>query len=206
LLKREIGTGRATQQSVQSPEDFERGYAVLIDLHQKRRLMLGTPGCFASERYLNFHREFAQRMLAQHRLRLAWIEIEGRPAAVEYDFLGEQTIYNYQSGLEPELFDEQPGWLNLVCTLQWAMAHGYRTFDMLRGDEPYKASFGAKPAPLMQVRVVGHHASARLRHAAWRTQAVVKRWARTSLDRAAQWRKAAPVTASTNTGTEEDAD
>ena len=36
---------------------------VLIDLHQKRRQMLGEPGCFASPQFTAFHREVARRLL-----------------------------------------------------------------------------------------------------------------------------------------------
>jgi CelD/BcsL family acetyltransferase involved in cellulose biosynthesis len=181
LLKRTLDTGKACQRSVISPADFQLGYGVLVDLHQKRRNMLGEPGCFASDRYHAFHQEFAQRLLARGKLRLVWVEFEGQPAAVEYSMLGEGTIYNYQSGFDPAFADEHPGWLNLVTTLRWAIAAGYHTFDMLRGDESYKASFGAQAEPLRQVRIVGSQSSAKLRHAAWRTQITMKRWAREGL-------------------------
>jgi CelD/BcsL family acetyltransferase involved in cellulose biosynthesis len=189
LLKKTFGTGKAVLRSVTSFEDFQHGFNVLIELHQKRRNRLGEPGCFASERYHAFHHDFAQRMLAQNRLRLAWTELEGQPAAIDYGFVAEKTVFNYQSGLEPALEHQHPGKLHLAATLKSLIESGYRAFDMLRGDEPYKASYGAMPTPLTQIRIAGRQPSARLRHAAWRTQATVKRWARTGLKLAADWRQ-----------------
>ena len=189
MLKNVVDAGLGEQCVATSPEEFELGFDVLIDLHQKRRNELGEPGCFASDRYHSFHYEFAARMLRQNRLRLCWLELAGRPAAVEYSILGTETIYNYQSGFEPALAAEHPGWLNLAMTLRWAIGAGFKSFDMLRGDESYKASFGARPDRLVQVRIVGHQNSARLRHAAWCTQAKFKRWAREGLKFASDLRK-----------------
>lgn len=192
ILKNTIDAGKATGRIAESPESLEEGFRVLVDLHQKRRNQLSEPGCFASDRYSAFHNEFARRMLAQRKLRLSWVEFGGQPAAVEYSVLGDKTIYNYQCGFDPAFADEHPGWLKLVHTLRWAINAGYEAFDMLRGDEPYKASFGGQAEPLMQVRIAGCQSSAKLRHAAWRTQATFKGWARAGLKRVGEWRNPQP--------------
>ena len=57
-------TGRAVLRTVENCEQLDPAMDVLIDLHQKRRQMLGEPGCFASPRFTAFHREVAQRLLA----------------------------------------------------------------------------------------------------------------------------------------------
>lgn len=181
LLKNCVDAGKATAQMVESVENFDAGFRVLVDLHQKRRNELGEPGCFASDQYSAFHRDFARRMLDLGKLRLSWIEIGNRPAAVEYSFLGSQTIFNYQSGFEPLFADEHPGWVKLVHTLRWATESGYQTFDMLRGDEPYKASFGGQPEPLVQLRIAGLQSTAKLRHVAWCAQTTIRNWARARL-------------------------
>jgi hypothetical protein len=40
-------------------------------------------------------------------------------------------------------------------------------FDFLRGDEPYKARFGAQARPSVRIRVVPQLAAAQLRHNVW---------------------------------------
>jgi CelD/BcsL family acetyltransferase involved in cellulose biosynthesis len=188
FLKRTIEAGKAEHRVLAAEEDFEAFFRTLVELHQKRRISIGEPGCFASAAYYNFHHEFARRMFAQQKLRLVVLYMQGQPAAVEYGFLGDGTIYHYQCGFDPALADAHPGWISLASTLRWAIEAGYHTLDMLRGDEPYKASFGAQPMPLVQTRIVGCQRSARLRHLAWRTQAAVKRWARETYTRANRWR------------------
>src|SRR5207244_453594 len=81
------------------------------------------------------------------RLRLHWLELDGRPVAAEYHIAGEDIVYAYQSGIEPEVLHEEPGHLAAIATLQLAIAQGYRAFDFLRGDEPYKAHWRAQPRP-----------------------------------------------------------
>jgi CelD/BcsL family acetyltransferase involved in cellulose biosynthesis len=178
LLRRAIDTGRAVVHQVRTESDLERGFAILIDLHQKRRRSLSQAGCFASERFTEFHREMAGRFLADGRLRMLWTELDGQPVAVEYSFVGGETVYYYQGGFEPELADERPGWLGFAVSLKLAIEQGYQSYDFLRGDESYKASWRAAARPLVHVRAVGTRRSARLRFAAWRAGEAVKARAR----------------------------
>ena len=99
------------------------------------------------------------RMFAAGRLRLHWIEYEGRPVAIEYGLTGGDTVYVYQSGFDPEFAKLKVGWMNTILSLQSAIDEGYRGYDWLRGDEPYKASWGGQKRPLVEVRVVGRHNS-----------------------------------------------
>ena len=56
-------TSRAVLRTVENCGQLDPAMDVLIDLHQKRRQMLGEPGCFASPRFTAFHREVARRLL-----------------------------------------------------------------------------------------------------------------------------------------------
>ena len=58
------------------------------------------------------------------------------------------------------------------------MDHDYRTFDFLRGDEPYKAHFRAKPHPCVEIRVVPARSAAQVRHGIWRAATAAKSWLR----------------------------
>ena len=159
-------------------DDFERGFQIVTDLHQRRRRSLGQPGCFAAPRFAAFHAEVSRRFHELGLLRLVWTELEGRPVAAEYDFVGPGTVYYYQTGLEPEAIEENPGWLGLAGSLRRAIEEGYRTFDFLRGDEAYKSSWGAQSWPTIDMRIVAPRAAARWRHAAWRAQQRLRDWAK----------------------------
>jgi len=60
-------------------------------------------------------------------------------------------------GARDEAFDELPAGLVLhAISIRWSIAQGIRTYDFLRGNEPYKYSLGAADArlqyPLIQTR------------------------------------------------------
>lgn len=178
-----LDTGRAVLHSVEHLGDLPRAIEVLIDLHQRRAA--GQPGCFASARFTAFHREVMPNLLRGGQLQLHWLELDGRPAAAEYHLAAAGVVYAYQSGVAPEILDEEPGRLITLATLQRAIEQGYRAFDFLRGDEPYKAHFRAQPRPSLAVRVVAKRSSAQLRHNLWLTGSNVKQWIKSSLKLAA---------------------
>ncbi|HVC94131.1 MAG TPA: GNAT family N-acetyltransferase [Pirellulales bacterium] len=165
--KRYFESGRAICKSVGCADELPRGLAILRDLHQRRRASLGDRGCFASPRFDGFLTEVAQRFLALGELRLHWVELDGRPVAAQFDFISGGTYYHYQSGIAPDAIADKPGWLIQISSLKRAIAEGLRAYDFLRGDEPYKAFWRAERHALIELRIVGRHPAARLRHRAW---------------------------------------
>lgn len=162
--RRYFETGRAVFKTVGNPVEWEQGFSILVDLHQRRWQAQGLPGCFASRVFHDFHREVSRRMLESGRLRLSWVEFEGRPIAAEYHFCGNEVIYAYQSGTDPDFAEEQPGRLAMLATIKAAIESGCHGFDLLRGNEPYKAHWRATPSPMVRIRVANQRLSARVRH------------------------------------------
>jgi CelD/BcsL family acetyltransferase involved in cellulose biosynthesis len=176
-IRKLVDTGRVRLRRAETAADVSRAFEILVDLHQKRRGMLQQPGCFSSPSFTAFHRELAERFLEAGKLRLSWLELDDVPIAIEYSFTGGDTVYYYQGGFDPGVSQLGPGWLMSALSLRAAIAEGYRYFDFLRGDEPYKASWNATPRPLVERRVAGRRPAARMRHAAWQTGNAVRRWA-----------------------------
>jgi CelD/BcsL family acetyltransferase involved in cellulose biosynthesis len=170
--------GRARIHVVESPDDLPRAEEVLIDLHQRRRRQLGQPGIFSSPRLAAFHRETLREMLASGRLWLSWTELDGSPAAAEYALVGGGRVYAYQSGMDPSRQHESPGHMSNVATVRMAIERGYRTFDFLRGDEPYKAAWGAQPHGVVEIRALPARTSAQWRYRFWLAGKGLKRWIR----------------------------
>lgn len=181
LLRKNFDTGRAVLHVVEDADEVAHGIDVLRTLHQSRRESLGEAGCFASARFGTFHAEVARKFLELGRLRLQWLELDGRPVAAEYSLGGGDTVYYYQSGFDADFANAKPGWMALIASLRLAIAQGFRCFDFLRGDEAYKASWGAKARPLIELRIVGRSASARLRNAAWIAAEGMKVWVKRGL-------------------------
>lgn len=172
--RRVLDSDNCRWRPVRTAAELEEAWPILVDLHQRRRQSLGEPGCFASERFTEFHYTLARRLLEKDQLRISWIELRGKPAAIEYHFAGPDAVYAYQGGVEPELLDEEPGRLSIIATLKDAIAEGRKTFDFLRGDEPYKAHWRAVPRPTLRRRAVAPRGGARFRAQANRTAESVR--------------------------------
>ena len=139
--------GPARLVTVQTEEEFPAAMDTLVRLHQKRRNALGEAGCFASDTFREFMMTASRRLLAEGTLKLQVMEIDGEPIAAEYQVQQGQTTFAYQSGIDPDAMDCQPGNLIMTATIRQAIEAGHRGFDFLRGDEPYKPHFRAIAQP-----------------------------------------------------------
>jgi CelD/BcsL family acetyltransferase involved in cellulose biosynthesis len=176
LQRNFFDTNRAKLYSVQTIDDIPRGMDLLVDLHQRRRKSLGEVGCFHPGTFSTFHREVMPRLLRQGQLHLHWLELDRQPVAAEYHLAGGDVVYAYQSGIEPDALEHQPGRIIGLAVLRRAIEQGYRAFDFLRGDEPYKAHYRAQPRPSLAVHVVPNRTAPRLRHGMYVAGDSVKRW------------------------------
>ena len=66
-IRKLVDTGRVRLRRAETAADVSRAFEILVDLHQKRRGMLQQPGCFASPSFTAFHRELAERFLADRK-------------------------------------------------------------------------------------------------------------------------------------------
>ena len=176
-----LHSGRAVLHTVRRSDELPRAIDLLIELHQRRRRALGERGRFASRRFAAFHREVMPQLLLDGQLQLHWLELDGKPVAAEYQMAAGGVIYAYQSGIDPDALGQQPGRLITLAILRRAIERGYRAFDFLRGDEPYKAHFRTQARPSLAVRVVPDRTSAQLRHGLWLAGSNAKRWIKSSL-------------------------
>ena len=176
-LERELlDTDRVVLHSPTCLDELANAMDILVDLHQRRRKALGETGCFTSARFLGFYRDVVPELLRRGLVQFHWIELDGKPVAAEYALVGNGTLYCYQAGVDPASLQHQPGKLINLAILRRAIERGDRAFDFLRGDEPYKARFGARPRPSVEYRVVPRRTVAQLRHNLWLAGSGMKNW------------------------------
>ena len=98
----------------------------------------------------NFRRT-ARCAFEQGCLLLAFLEIDGNKAATYlcFDYLDQLWVYN--SGMDGTYTEYSPGWVLLGELLKWGNDNGRKVFDFMRGDEDYKARFGAKRREVLRV-------------------------------------------------------
>jgi CelD/BcsL family acetyltransferase involved in cellulose biosynthesis len=176
LENRVLATDRAKLHTAGNRDELRKGMEILVDLHQRRRESLDQPGCFSSVRFSRMLDCVAERLLDQGQLRLHWLTLDGKPVAAEFQLRGGDVRYAYQAGVDPDALDREPGRLINIATIQHAIGEGCRSFDFLRGDEPYKAHFRAEPETTIEYRVVPNRPLSRLRHQVWRAGGQLKRW------------------------------
>jgi CelD/BcsL family acetyltransferase involved in cellulose biosynthesis len=202
-----IQSGRVVVRHVRDENELPAAFDVLISLHQQRWQKRGMPGCFASVPFQAFHRDIAARLFMDGKATIGWLELDGKPLAAEYRFFGGGVAYAYQCGIDTDRLDLKPGELANMVFVRSAIEHGYKTFDFLRGDEPYKAHWRATARPMLAVRVVPDRAAAKLRHTAWLAGQNMKCWIKGGLKRAGLRKDestAAPNTQKTHHGVTED--
>jgi CelD/BcsL family acetyltransferase involved in cellulose biosynthesis len=114
----------------------------LFDLHA-RRWAQGRSTIFSTPGRRAFHQDFARAALARGWLRLWLLEVDGAPIAAWYGWrLGNRYLY-YQAGFDPIWATHSPGLLLLAHTIRAAIEEGAASYDMLLGDESYKARFAS---------------------------------------------------------------
>jgi CelD/BcsL family acetyltransferase involved in cellulose biosynthesis len=181
LQERLVEPGVVAVHVVSNAAELERAWAVLVELHQRRRHELKQPGCFASSEFAGFARQAAESFLRRGQLELLWIEHSGTPLAAQLAFLGDRTTYAYQVGIDPTRLSESPGWLVHTESIKRAIQLGHTTFDFLRGNEPHKQRMGAAARPLATIRVVPPRLGLKMLHTAWVTGDAFKSWLKTGL-------------------------
>lgn len=162
-------------------EDLDRGFSILVDLHQRRWEHVGVAGCFSDPRFTRFLRDVCRDFFAMGKLHLSWLEQQGKPFVVNIEFEGGPIDYVYQGGMDPDARDLSPGWLHMVYLFQRSISLGKTHRDYLRGDEPYKKHWRGQPTQLIDLRIIPQRVSARLRHGVWRIGDSLKHWVKQRL-------------------------
>ncbi len=181
VRRRLFESGRGVVRTVRRPEELEAGMQVLVDLHQRRWNHLGIPGCFASDLFREFLFAAAGDLLDAGMLNLSWLDIDGEPAVAEFLLCTTSRMYAYQSGLHPRARTHSPGHAIMSTVIAGAIESGCRQIDFLRGDEPYKATWGAEPVTTERIRIAPGRIGPLLRNQAWHAGQVMKGWVKQGL-------------------------
>ena len=168
LQRQFFDSGKVQVRQVESESDIQEGFEILLKLHAARWGNARQPlGVFDDQRFRTFHDKVSRKLLAQKKLRLAWLEFDGRPIAVEYQFVDSKSVYAYQAGVDLSMDEFSPGKLSMMAAIQFAIAQGCEFFDLLRGDESYKSNWRAAPMACYDLRVWQDRSMGRVELAMW---------------------------------------
>ncbi len=104
---------------------------------------------FMTPRMARFFHAIAQAMFDVGRLQLAFLEVAGARAAAYMNFLYNDAVLVYNSGLDPTRYAYlSPGQVLIARLIEKAILDGRRVFDFLQGNEEYKYKLGGKDVSL----------------------------------------------------------
>jgi CelD/BcsL family acetyltransferase involved in cellulose biosynthesis len=124
----------------------------LIELHRARWQHSGRPGMIDANAAEGFVQDAARTMAEEGMLRIFTLYFREQVGAIVLALRNEGTLFSYLSAFDPEHEVLGLGRELLKCSLEHAHAERYQCWDFMRGDEPYKLTWGAQVVPKCRLR------------------------------------------------------
>jgi CelD/BcsL family acetyltransferase involved in cellulose biosynthesis len=115
----------------------------LFALHGMRWQARGCAGVFADDDVRTFHRAVIPALFDEGLLRLHVLRVGGRVAGAQYVLVHRGRALSYIGGFDPALNRYSPGSLLMAYSIEQAIRERCAVFDLLRGTEAYKYTWGA---------------------------------------------------------------
>lgn len=120
---------------------FDDDVTALMELNNKRWQKRGDSGAFPTEEHRALFREGCRAMLAQDKLRLFTLWVDGGPASALLTMVDARRYYHFTNGWDPEFQKFRPVKVLIAHAIQDGIAHGRREFDFMKGIDEYKAEW-----------------------------------------------------------------
>ena len=134
-------------------EDHERP-AVLDRFFALHRLSRRDKAAFMTDATEAFFRSLADTLATVGWLRLGVVRAYDQDAAVLFAFAYGDTLALYNAAYDPALGSLSLGIASHAFAVRDAIAQGFKVYDLLRGDEPYKYDLGAVDRWLWRLEAV----------------------------------------------------
>lgn len=169
------------QVRVAEEADIPQALQTLERLHTLRQRRKGNPGCFADPRFGEFLNLAIPRLAAESRIQLVECLSEDKVFATKLQLLGANCVWMYQCGSDPDFERLEPGHLLITASLGCSIDKGYRAFDFMRGNELYKAQWGAVAQPLCRLTYVPNRVLPLVADSTVKWLRIVRGWTRSNL-------------------------
>lgn len=139
-LRRLSDGGQVEIESLSAPADVAAALDDFLRLHGAAR---ADKAAFMTPRMAKFFRRIVTALAQEGLVEMIFLTLNRVRVAAVLCFRGEGELLLYNSGYDPAYAGLSVGLLSKALALQRAIDEGYRTFDFLRGAEPYKYDLGA---------------------------------------------------------------
>jgi len=174
--KRLLSEGRVRFEAIWEWSRIDELWSEFVRLHQKRRETLGQSGCFSDPRFGIFLRHATERMAQKQQCWMGTLWAGEEPIGINVNFQSGDSTGMYQSGMETDRTELEPGHLLNYFTIGTVIERGGKWFDFLRGDEAYKEGWGAERRALYRSRLFAPHLLARVRQSALAAGRELRNW------------------------------
>lgn len=132
--------GPVTFRHVTTPDGLDDALDAAFALYRRRAQTAYRGPLWLEPRGQAFLRDWAHALAREGRLDLTFLSAGERPLAFCFGFHNGQDYFHYGVAFDPDpaVARHSPGTLLLMHILERAFAAGYRRYDFLAGDEPYK--------------------------------------------------------------------
>lgn len=104
------------------------------------------------EQHVKFFKNIVPLIHQRGWLQMTFLTVGEERVAGYINFVYDDRVLVYNSGLEPEGFGQlSPGIVLLAFNIQHAIEQGYDAYDFLRGDETYKYRMGGKDTRIYNI-------------------------------------------------------
>jgi len=131
---------------------LDRCLEALFEHHQARWEAAGQSGSFGSPERRRFYNELSRSLLAQNRLDLWVLELDGTIAAAQFGFRFGRQFFQLQEGNDPAHAADRVGFLLRGHVMKQLVADGVRTYDFLGGELGYKTRWNAQSSVYTDIR------------------------------------------------------
>jgi CelD/BcsL family acetyltransferase involved in cellulose biosynthesis len=131
----------------------------LVRLHTLRWREQGQSGMIAANHSEGFLRVVGPKMAMEDRLRFFALRFRRELVAIIMALRYKNKIYAYMSAFDPDFDSLGFGRTLLYEGFRHAYSEGFEAWNFLRGDEPYKASWGARPIDRCRIVIENERAT-----------------------------------------------
>ena len=186
LIRTYFDTRRAVISMPNSQSEALEHLELICDLHQARWHDRDMAGCIDSDGFEEFLQNACRAMWAAGQWFSILMHLDGQLSTGMIGVLADQRLATYLIGMDPQTRQHSPGILLNYASMQYAMERGCNTFDCMRGDEVYKARFGAEPISQYIWSAAAPRFIPRLRSTVQHARGTMKQWL---ADSTRQWRQ-----------------
>lgn len=159
-IRRLSEAGPLSLRIVEGQEELEGAFGPFLEWklarHRRRYQgedpVHGTGGFWGEAGVADYYREVATRLLAKRRLAFSRLDVGGRMVSAVFGLEKDGVFHYFAPAFDPDYEACSVGRVHVWLLMQDLCRRGFRRFDFLVGDEPYKRDWLAQPRPLAQMR------------------------------------------------------